>query len=68
MKTLGQFLILGLISIGLFACKTIKIKDGQIPDKYMGEVHKYMGNYVGINEGRKAEFKLSLDGNRVVFK
>jgi hypothetical protein len=62
-KTLKSVLV-AVSFLGLVACEEIKIKDGEIPENYVGTVGELVGVYHGRFEGYPASVELRMNGNK----
>lgn len=61
-----NLIILLLISLVFVGCKTVNIKDGEVPHKYLHRAKQLEGVYHGSFEGRKGKIRIIFEGNRPV--
>jgi hypothetical protein len=52
--------------VGLVACEEIKIKNGEVPENYIGVVNELVGVYHGRLQGFPATIEIRLRGNKPV--
>jgi len=50
---------------GLFACKSIKIENGEIPSEYLNVAAQFVGDYQGEFNNQKGTLAILLDGNKL---
>jgi hypothetical protein len=63
MKTIVKVI---LLTVALFGCEE-KIENGKIPDNYIGEAKKFIGNFYGRLEGHVIRLNIFLDSqNRLI--
>ena len=60
-----RYLLL-VCALALSACKTINVKDGEVPDDYRAMAQAYMGSYAGSMNGVAGTITLALNGRKVV--
>jgi len=63
---LTQFLFASLTLLALASCKTIDIKDGQIPSQYLSQAKKLAGTYKGEFDGVPGSLTISFQDSKPV--
>lgn len=63
MKNLVFLLLTTMVFAG---CKTIEIKNGEVPHQYLHQAKKLEGVYHGSFEGRDGKIKIIFEGNKPV--
>lgn len=58
--------VLPITLFGAIGCKTVKIKDGRVPQEYLSEAKKVEGVYRGEFNGVSGELIISFQGNKPV--
>jgi len=60
-----RYLLL-VCALALSGCKTIQVKNGEVPDEYRAMAQAYMGTYAGSMNGFDGALTLALSGRKVV--
>lgn len=59
-----QLLVASFALLSLAGCKTVDIKDGQVPSQYLSQAKKLAGTYKGEFEGVPGNLIISFNGNK----
>ncbi|MBS1971072.1 MAG: hypothetical protein JSU04_12230 [Bdellovibrionales bacterium] len=61
---LTQLLVASFALLSLAACKTVKIKNGEVPSQYLSQAKKLAGTYKGDFEGVPGNLIVDFNGNK----
>jgi hypothetical protein len=61
---LAQLLVASFALLSLAGCKTVKIKDGEVPSQYLSQAKKLAGTYKGQFEGVPGNLIVDFNGNK----
>lgn len=61
---LTQLLVASFALLAFAGCKTVDIKDGQVPAQYLSQAKKLAGTYKGDFEGVPGNLIISFNGNK----
>lgn len=59
-----QVFLFFTIALGLTACKTVSIKNGEVPSEYLSRAKQVEGIYHGHFDGRPGTLKINFEGSR----
>jgi hypothetical protein len=63
---LTRTLIASFTLLAFAGCKTVKIKNGEVPNQYLSQAKKLVGTYKGDFEGVPGNLIVSVNGNKPV--
>lgn len=61
-----RYLALSFAFLAIVGCREVKVKNGEVPPKYVPMAMKFMGTYQGQFDGVPATLNLVMNGNKVV--
>lgn len=66
MKSTYKIALLLVLTFGLFGCKTVKFKNGEVPNEYLTQAKKLEGQYKGFFNILPGTLNVTFVGNKPV--